>query len=365
MKYAFKAMDTNPKGVFMDPQRPGILSQDEFMFAVKNVLKYPDLDGARSVFGILDKDGNKSLGEKEFSWLEDFNGNEFLKELDRLKKWFETEFGDLEKAWEMIDRMTPDQNGVESDDFARLCKRRGFRSKYDVRLLFNFLDDSTGGKASGLLCKSEWMLLRCFDSAAVAGCPARLRKMIKDELKLSYDDVFNRARERWAPIEARRRIEMFVPERLPAMRNEVLRAKEESSPAGKRRLQQQQTLALQSTQSTASGTGTGSTSLFGGALSMTSTAQTAQSLGAPTPRSARELFGQLGAPPMYDATRRMQNWMPKAMPPKLDVLMALMAAGKDAAAKKGGQQDGQSPRKSAGGAAALVAGGKQAIANRA
>lgn len=78
----------------------------------------------------------------------------------------------------------------------------------DLINVFIFLDEVTGGHASGFLTMEEWSLLHAFDARAVTGCPARLRKILKQKYG-TLDSAFENLYTAWLPHELRSRLDML------------------------------------------------------------------------------------------------------------------------------------------------------------
>ncbi|CAE7565482.1 unnamed protein product [Symbiodinium natans] len=85
------------------------------------------------------------------------------------------------------------------DAFQKTCVQAGFSKiapKADLKMLFLFLHEMPGRQATGYLSFSEWSLLKGFHSKAIAGSPARLRRII-EEVYGSVDEAFQRMHTAW------------------------------------------------------------------------------------------------------------------------------------------------------------------------
>eukprot|EP00927_Polykrikos_kofoidii_P059851 TRINITY_DN54973_c0_g1_i1.p1 TRINITY_DN54973_c0_g1~~TRINITY_DN54973_c0_g1_i1.p1 ORF type:complete len:1170 (+),score=197.03 TRINITY_DN54973_c0_g1_i1:54-3563(+) len=174
-------------------------------------LDYPcGLAAVRSIFTLLDRDFVGTVSWKEFLRLESFSAEGFLIDLGSLKSFAESRYGSLEKCFKQILKCDHAQRKTENPyarfpklvsiaGFLRFCKDSGFAKvapDVDGRFLFLFLDEAIGKPADGYLSFQEWSLMKAFDSRALKGCPARLRRILEEEYG-SLDDAFQRMHTNW------------------------------------------------------------------------------------------------------------------------------------------------------------------------
>jgi len=159
LKSAFKAMDEN---------RSGSLSQEEWMHVMRGSHGYPIAEDVKVCFQFLDKDGSHAVGGKEFDFLNGFDHEAFLKEVQKFADHVFEKYGSIEAAYEAFDtnvrpgkaRQSP---GLEPKEFLNGCKRCGWQGSYDPRMLYNYLDASHFGCVS----LTEFRLLTDLDAAEV------------------------------------------------------------------------------------------------------------------------------------------------------------------------------------------------------
>ena len=85
------------------------------------------------------------------------------------------------------------------DAFHKVCVAAGFNKlapKADVRMLFLFFNGVSGRQTAGFLSFSEWSLLKGFNSKAISGSPARLRRVLQGAYG-SVDMAFQRMHTSW------------------------------------------------------------------------------------------------------------------------------------------------------------------------
>merc|ERR1712190_473313 len=82
--------------------------------------------------------------------------------------------------------------------FQKVFNQAGFRKAApdaDMKLLFLFLDEATGKHADGFLTFNEFALMKGFQSRALTGNPARLRRILEEHG--GFDAAFKRMHTSW------------------------------------------------------------------------------------------------------------------------------------------------------------------------
>lgn len=217
----------------LDIHKTGSVKVDNFMKACKNHLGYPYENAARAVFSITDRNFSKDIIEKEFITLHKFKSKKFLAGLEDLKVMVEAKCGGMERAYQFFleDQKKHGYKGpggvpapgaeggaksISFEAFESVCKKKGVVQGcrgLDLKTVFIFLDEVTGGHANGFLTMKEFSLLHAFDARAVVGSPARLRKELKQKFG-NMDAAFDHFYQSWLPHELRSRLDMLSLSRV-------------------------------------------------------------------------------------------------------------------------------------------------------
>merc|ERR1712039_105616 len=83
--------------------------------------------------------------------------------------------------------------------FQKFCGQIGFAKAIpnaDLTFVFLFLGTASGKPSKGYLTKSEWCLLKGFDSRALCGSPARLRRILEEHYQ-DLDTAFQTMHTSW------------------------------------------------------------------------------------------------------------------------------------------------------------------------
>merc|ERR1712039_407530 len=83
--------------------------------------------------------------------------------------------------------------------FQKFCGQIGFAKAIpnaDLTFVFLFLGTASGKPSKGYLTKSEWSLLKGFDSRALCGSPARLRRILEEHYG-DLDAAFQKMHTAW------------------------------------------------------------------------------------------------------------------------------------------------------------------------
>lgn len=216
-KRAYAALDIHKKKT---------LSDELFVNACNKHLGYPYTNAARAVFSMADRNFSKEVLPQEFCVLHKFKTKKFLVGLEDLKVMVEAKCGGLDRGYQFFLDEQKKMGGVQHAGgesksvgfpaFESVCKKKGITQGckgLDLKNVFIFLDEVTGGHASGFLTMKEWSLLHAFDARAVTGCPARLRKLLKTKYG-NLDSAFDAFYQSWLPGELRHRLDMFALARV-------------------------------------------------------------------------------------------------------------------------------------------------------
>jgi len=183
------------------------LSRKAFAEGAK-ALGYPgaDVRVIRSVFSLLDRNFDGEISAREFQKLLEFRGEDVLRNLEALKRFVDTMLGGIDACFaKFVEReralqgLPASPKTASYEAFQKTCVQAGFSKvapKADLKMLFLFLHEMPGRQATGYLSFSEWSLLKGFQSKAIAGSPARLRRII-EEVYGDVDEAFQRMHTAW------------------------------------------------------------------------------------------------------------------------------------------------------------------------
>lgn len=170
-------------------------------------LGYPcELRVMKSVFSLLDRNFDGEVNAREFQKLLEFRCEDVLREVEALKRFADTMLGGLEAAFaKLLERerilqglpASPKMAGYNA--FNKVCMSAGFNKmapKADLKMLFLFLNEVSGRQTAGLLSISEWSLLKGFNSKAISGSPARLRRILQEAYG-GIDEAFQQMHTTW------------------------------------------------------------------------------------------------------------------------------------------------------------------------
>ncbi|CAJ1424545.1 unnamed protein product, partial [Effrenium voratum] len=160
---------------YMDADRSGSLTTQEWMDFMMGPQGYASEEDVKVCFFFIDKDFSGQLTSKEFEFLGNFDGRDFVEDVEKLRDYLVEKYENLEEphlrsalttdaydAWEQkmppLDmggtdlsqipekrRMRREGRGLSGQDFVNACRMCGFKGRFDPRLLFNFLDASHVG----------------------------------------------------------------------------------------------------------------------------------------------------------------------------------------------------------------------------
>jgi len=215
-KRAWRALDVHKKGS---------LPADMFIAAVNNNLGYPYTDAAYAVFAMANRNFSKQVAEADFVTLHHFHSRRFLTSLEDFKVMVDAKCNGVERCFQFFvdeeKKLASKKGGLHQEAgekvavsfaaFESVCKKKGMMQgckHLDLKTVFIFLDEVTGGHASGFLTMKEWSLLQGFDARAIKGCPARLRKALKQKFS-TLDGAFDALYSMWLPHELRARLDML------------------------------------------------------------------------------------------------------------------------------------------------------------
>lgn len=177
------------------------------LFEGAQALGYPcEMRVIRSVFSLLDRNFDGEVSAREFQKLLDFNSEDVLREVEALKRFADTMLGGVEAAFakflereRILQGLPASPKTTSYDAFHKVCVQAGFNKlapKADLRMLFLFLNEVSGRQTAGFLSFSEWSLLKGFNSKAISGSPARLRRILQESYG-SVDMAFQRMHTSW------------------------------------------------------------------------------------------------------------------------------------------------------------------------
>jgi len=157
LKAAFKAMDTD---------RDGELSREQWL-ALMCQQGYEIDEDCKVCFHFIDVDASCVLTSKEFDFLEKYDENRFLDDMQALQDHLQDMHGTLEDAFEAFqqtnisaDSHADRRDFLERGEFHAGCSGMGFSGVYDPRLLFNFLDAMHVGQ----ITLAEFLMLGKLDA---------------------------------------------------------------------------------------------------------------------------------------------------------------------------------------------------------
>lgn len=193
----------------LDNQRQKVLTRRDFVEGAQR-LGYPcGQDVTNSLFALLDRNLDGKVAPRDFQRLREFNGDQLLVGLRELKRFAQEKFGGLDEAFirlQDVERRDLGQVGgasrpkaIRFETFKRTISKAGFAKAVpdaDLTEIFLFLTEATSTRSSGLLSRGEWGLLKGFDSRALTGNPARLRRIL-DEQYGGLDEAFARMHASW------------------------------------------------------------------------------------------------------------------------------------------------------------------------
>jgi len=160
---------------YMDADRSGSLTTQEWMDFMMGPQGYADEEDVKVCFFFIDKDFSGQLTSKEFEFLGNFDGRDFVNDVAALRDHLVEKYENLEDAYDSFEQKMPplDMGGIElskipekkfkrregrgldGQDFVNCCRMCGFKGRFDPRLLFNFLDASHVGH----ITKNEFLQL--------------------------------------------------------------------------------------------------------------------------------------------------------------------------------------------------------------
>lgn len=184
----------------------GGLSRKAF-FEGAQALGYPcEMRVMRSVFSLLDRNFDGEVSAREFQKLLEFNSEDVLREVEALKRFADSMLGGVEAAFakflereRVLQGLPASPKTTSYDAFHKVCVAAGFNKlapKADVRMLFLFFNEVSGRQTAGYLSFSEWSLLKGFNSKAISGSPARLRRVLQEAYG-SVDMAFQKMHTSW------------------------------------------------------------------------------------------------------------------------------------------------------------------------
>jgi Ca2+-binding EF-hand superfamily protein len=143
------------------------------------------------IFGLLDRHFKGCITVQEFESLRSFNSTKLLRGLQDLQHFVCAHFGGIDECFQKLLKLEKIQRklggkakSVCFKTFEKAFTQGGFKQAYpgaDLEMLFLFLDEASDQSTSGCLTYMEWQLLRGFESRAVAGSPARLRRFLEQQ----------------------------------------------------------------------------------------------------------------------------------------------------------------------------------------
>jgi len=189
----------------LDLQQDQMLTRSTFA-AGAEAIGYPlSKKATKSMFSMLDRNLDGQILKSDFQWLRQFNGDQLMLNLEALKRLAENKFGGLDECFQkLLKREQAVQgtpylpNAVGFEAFKKILGP-GLAKMVpnpDMKELFLFLDEAYKKHANGVLTLAEWHLLRGFDSRALTGSPARLRRILKERYG-SVDQAFETMHTSW------------------------------------------------------------------------------------------------------------------------------------------------------------------------
>lgn len=191
---AFETLDVNNKNK---------LKLKEFLEAVEG-FEYPcSTSVLHCIFGLLDRNFKGSITSKEFENLRNFNSAKLLQNLQDLKQFADDKFGGIDECFQSLLKLESSRGGkgksVSYKTFEKALTQGGFKQAFaeaDLEMLFLFLDEASDQSTSGCLTYMEWQLLRGFESRAVMGSPARLRKFLEQQFG-NMEEAYKQLQASW------------------------------------------------------------------------------------------------------------------------------------------------------------------------
>mmetsp|Transcript_70838 Transcript_70838/g.125077 ORF Transcript_70838/g.125077 Transcript_70838/m.125077 type:complete len:1116 (-) Transcript_70838:13-3360(-) len=180
---------------YIDADKSGSLTTEEWMEFMLGPQGYPDEEDIKVCFIFIDKDFSGQLTSKEFDFLGNFDGREFVADVRDLRDHIVEKYENLEDAYVAFEqRLAPvDMGGIEvsklsekkrkrregrglsGQDFVNACRLCGFKGKFDSRLHFNFLDAAHVGH----ITRNEFLQLGKLGAVeALHASSERMRKAI-------------------------------------------------------------------------------------------------------------------------------------------------------------------------------------------
>jgi len=150
---------------YMDADRSGSLTTQEWMDFMMGPQGYADEEDVKVCFFFIDKDFSGQLTSKEFEFLGNFDGRDFVNDVAKLRDYLVEKYENLEDAFDAFEQKMPpldmggtdlsqipekkrkrrEGRGLSGNDFVNCCRMCNFKGRFDPRLLFNFLDASHVG----------------------------------------------------------------------------------------------------------------------------------------------------------------------------------------------------------------------------
>jgi len=179
----------------MDSDKSGSLTTQEWMDFMLGPQGYPDQEDIQVCFIFIDKDFSGQLTSKEFDFLGNFDGREFVADVRDLRDHLVEKYENLEDAYVAFEQRLapPDMGGIEvsklsekkrkkregrglsGQDFVNACRLCGFKGRFDARLHFNFLD----APHVGHITRNEFLQLGKLGAVeALHASSERMRKAI-------------------------------------------------------------------------------------------------------------------------------------------------------------------------------------------
>jgi len=191
----------------IDLEKKNGVNMKTFVEGVK-ALGYPCCEPRtmHSVFSLLDRGFGGKVSLRDFQRLNDFKAEILLKSLDGLKRWVEDHFGGVDECYQKLVQREQQAQGL---DYVPKCVSFGTIQKLvnqagvgkgsqdgDPRMLFLFLSQASQERTTGNLGANEWSLLKGFNSRALTGCPARLRRILLERYG-GMDQAFQQMHNTW------------------------------------------------------------------------------------------------------------------------------------------------------------------------
>jgi len=192
----------------MGPSETLILTRKTFLEGATS-LGYPcELRAMRSMFSLLDRNFDGEVSSRDFQKIREFNGDDVLKDLEALKRFVDSKLGGIDASFGKFVERERTMQGLPAvpktasyDAFQKTCAQAGFSKmhpKADLKVLFLFLNEAAGkqSQANGFIGMGEWSALKGFNSKAITGSPARLRRILQENYG-SVDSAFQKMHTSW------------------------------------------------------------------------------------------------------------------------------------------------------------------------